>query len=142
MGQLPLNQQLGGSVTYTQMPLQAFMNLRGDFSEDQLFVPCAGIGIATTFYNQEIEGQSDRSGLSDLGYSARLGIALSLNRLDPNAARDAARGPLKKTYAFLEAQQIVTEKDDADLGGLLYLFGLRFEFDQRSDEERVKPATE
>lgn len=142
VGQLPQNQQLGGSVTYTLMPLQAFVNLRGDFSEDQLFVPYAGIGIATTFYKQDVEGQSDRSGRSDLGYSARLGIALSLNRLDPYTAKIAARGALKKTYAFLEAQQVVTEQDDTDLGGLIYLFGLRFEIDQRSDEERIKPAAE
>jgi len=141
-GLLPQNQQLGGSVTYTLMPLQAFVNLRGDFSENQLFVPYAGIGITTALYQQEIEGQSDRTGHSDPGYSVRLGVALSLNRLDPGTASVAARGPLKKTYLFLEAQQFSAEQDGTDLGGLIYMLGLRFEFDQRSDDARVKPAAE
>lgn len=136
-GELPENQLLGGEVTYRVMPAQAFVTLRGDFSEDQLFVPYAGVGIAVAFYEQEIEDQSDRRGYTDPGLAARVGIALSLNRLDPVTVRDAAGGMLKKTYAFLEAQQFSAEHDGDDLGGVLYLLGLRLEFDGRSDAERL-----
>jgi len=142
VGALPDNQQLGGSVTYTLWPIQAFANFRGDFKENQLFVPYGGIGLAIAAYKQEVDGQSDSSGTTDLGFSARLGIALSLNRLDPKAARNAARGALKNTYLFLEAQQFTAEKDGTDLGGLIYMLGLRFEFDHRTDKERTAPPAQ
>lgn len=142
VGQLPQNELLGGSTTYSLMPVQAFVNVRGEFWEDQLFVPYAGVGLAMAFYKQEIDEQSDRDGNTDLGYSARVGVALSFNRLDPETVREAAGSPLKKTYAFVEAQQISAEQDDVDLGGIVYMLGLRFEFDTRRDEERTLPAKE
>ena len=89
-GQLLQNELLGGSTTYKLMPLQAFVNVRGEFWEDQLFVPYAGVGLAMAFYQHKIDGQSDRNGNTDLGYSARLGVALSFNRLDPRTVRAAA----------------------------------------------------
>ena len=142
VGQLPENELLGGATKYLLAPAQAFASVRGDFSENQLFVPYAGIGLAMGFYKQEIDDQSDRDGNTDLGYSTRLGVALSFNRLDPRAARIAARGPLKKTYAFLEAQQFSAEQDGTDLGGLIYMLGLRFEFDYRRDEQRAEPPAQ
>ena len=142
VGQLPRNELLDGSTTYNLMPVQAFVNVRGEFWEDQLFVPYAGAGLAMAFYKQEIDDQSDRDGNTDLGYSVRAGVALSFNRLDPGAVRAAAGSPLKKTYAFLEAQQISAEQDDIDLGGIVYMLGLRFEFDTRPEEARMPPAVE
>lgn len=137
VGLLPENEEPGGSVKYRLMPLQAFANVRGDFKEDQLFVPYAGVGLAMAFYKQEIEDQSDRRGNTDLGYSLRAGVALSFNRLDPTTVAAAKGNRLKKTFGFFEIQQWSAEKDGTDLGGLIYMLGLRFEYDFRSDEERA-----
>jgi hypothetical protein len=92
-------------------------------------VPYAGIGIVSAWYKQKIDQQSDREGRSDIGGSARAGIQLQLTNLDPSAARIRSGNQRLKTYVFLEGQVFSTKVDGIDLGGEVYLLGLRFEFD-------------
>ena len=129
MGALPVNGILGGKVDYTLMPLQIFLNVRYDASPDQLFVPYAGIGIVSAWYKQKIDQQPDREGRSDIGVSTRVGVQLQLTNLDPSVARNKSVSRSFKTYVFLEGQVFSTEVDGVDLGGEIYLLGLRFEYD-------------
>jgi opacity protein-like surface antigen len=128
-GALPVNGILGGQVDYTLMPLQIFLNVRYDSSPDQLFVPYAGIGIVSAWYKQIIDQQPSREGRSDIGGSARVGVQLQLTNLDRSVARNNSSNRRLKTYIFLEGQVFSTEVDGVDLGGEIYLLGLRFEFD-------------
>jgi len=127
VGMFATNGNLGGKVDYTLMPLQIFLNMRYDASPDQLFVPYAGIGIVSAWYQQKIAQQRSRDGRSDIGGSARAGIQLQLTNLDPGANRN--KSSRFKTYFFLEAQMLSTKVDGIDLGGEIYLLGLRFEYD-------------
>jgi len=129
VGLLPNNGQLGGQVRYTLVPAQVFVNFRYDASPRQLFVPYAGIGLVTAWYRQKIDQQDDREGRTDLGGAARAGVQLLLNRLDRRGA-DTVRGDRRlRTWLFAEAQVFSAEIDNIDLGGELFLVGLRFEFD-------------
>jgi len=129
VGALPVNGILGGEVDYTLMPLQLFLNLRYDASPGQLFIPYAGIGIATAWYKQKIDQQSDRQGRSDVGGAARVGVQLQITNSDRNGATYLRGNRRLKSYLFLEGQVFSTEVDDIDLGGKVYLLGLRLEFD-------------
>jgi opacity protein-like surface antigen len=128
-GELPSAGATGGRVEYTLVPLQVFLNLRYDVTPDQLFVPFLGVGLATTWYKQDIDQQGNRDGRSDIGTAVRAGIQLSLNRLDPGGARYVSADKRLKSYIFIEGQYSSTEIDDIELGGNTYLLGLRFEFD-------------
>jgi len=129
VGQLPVNGTVGGDVDYTLMPLQIFLNFRYDASANQLFVPYAGIGIVSAWYKQKIDQQSDRDGRTDIGVSARAGIQLQITNSDRRGATYLHGNRRLQTYIFLEGQVFSTEVDDIDLGGEIYLLGLRFEFD-------------
>ena len=119
----------GGDVDYTLMPFTLFATFRYDQAPDQLFVPYAGLGIASAYYKQEIQSQSDRTGRSDIGISARAGVALSLDRLDPGAGGPMSKaGNQFKSYLFLEGQYFDTEVDSTNIGGTAYLLGIRIEF--------------
>jgi opacity protein-like surface antigen len=128
-GELPNANTTGGRVEYTLVPLQVFLNLRYDETPNQLFVPFVGVGLATTWYKQEIDRQSNRSGRSDIGTAVRAGIQLSLNRLDPGGAKYVSGKKRLRSYMFIEGQHSSTKVDGIDLGGNTYLVGLRFEFD-------------
>lgn len=128
VGVQPGNSQLGGSVRYTLVPAHVFVNFLGKTSDEQLFVPYAGLGLTTAYYKQEVDSQSDRDGRTDLGYNARVGLQLLLNRLDKRTAYRASPNGGFQTYLFLEAQWFSTEVDSVDLGGITYLVGLRFEW--------------
>jgi hypothetical protein len=125
------NNQLGGNVKYALMPAHVFVNLLGRFSETQLLIPYVGAGLTTAYYKQEIESQPDRSGRTDLGYNARVGVQLFLNPLDKSTARRTNADAWFHTYLFLEAQWFTTEVDQQDLGGVAYLVGVRMEFGRR-----------
>ena len=127
-GVQPGNSQPGGTVKYTLVPAHVSVNFLGKWSDEQLFVPYAGGGFTMAYYRQEVESQSDRDGKTDLGYNARIGLQLLLNRLDPRAAQRLSPSGGIQTYFFLEAQWFTTEVDDIDLGGTTYLLGLRFEW--------------
>jgi hypothetical protein len=123
------NNELGGQVKYTLVPAHIFVNFRGEFSEPQILVPYGGFGLTSAYYVQKIESQGDVSGRTDLGYNARFGVELNLNRLDARAAKRGRGRPLTRSYLFVEAQYFSTEVDGIDLGGTAYLLGLRMEFD-------------
>jgi opacity protein-like surface antigen len=129
VGVLPNNGILGGQVDYTLMPLQIFLNIRYDASPGQLFVPYAGIGVVTAWYKQKIDLQPERTGRTDIGASARVGVQLQISNSDRRGATYLHGSRRLQTYLFLEGQIFSTEIDDIDLGGEVYLLGLRFEFD-------------
>jgi len=129
VGVLPNNGILGGQVDYTLMPLQIFLNVRYDAAPGQLFVPYAGIGVVTAWYKQKIDQQPDRTGRTDIGGSARAGVQLQISNADRRGATYLHGNRRLQTYLFLEGQIFSTEIDGIDLGGEIYLLGLRFEFD-------------
>jgi opacity protein-like surface antigen len=129
VGELSNAGTTGGNVEYTLLPLQVFLNLRYDVKPNQLFVPYAGVGIVTAWYKQEIDRQSNRDGRTDIGGSARLGLQLLLNGFDRRGASYVSGEKRLRTYLFVEAQTYSTKIDGIDLGGELYLVGLRLEFD-------------
>ena len=131
VGVLTISGGLGGAVKYTLFPAQIFANFSYDVRREQLFVPYAGISVVSAYYEQEVDQQPSRDGRTDLGYGVRAGLRLSLNRLDPRAAARNRDRPLKNSYLFIEAQSFSTESDGIDLGGEIYQFGFRFEFDNR-----------
>jgi hypothetical protein len=129
VGVQPGNSTVGGKVKYTLIPAHLYVNFLGVFSADPLFVPYIGGGITSAYYNQDIESQSGRSGRTDIGFNARAGVRLALNRFDQHTAARAARDGLINSYLYLEGQYFTTEVDGIDLGGITYLLGLRLEFD-------------
>jgi hypothetical protein len=129
VGVQPANGAKGGQVKYKLMPVHVFVKFRGEFSEPQILVPYGGVGITTAFYKQEIVSQGEVKGRTDLGYNARFGVELNLNRLDARAAKRARDQFLTRSYLYLEAQYFSTEVDGVDLGGIAYMLGLRMEFD-------------
>jgi hypothetical protein len=134
VGLQPGNNTQGGQVKYTLLPMHIFATFRGEFSEEQLFVPYGGLGFTTAYYEQKVESQGTKSGRTDLGYNLRGGLEMNLNRLDGRAA--SRKQPLKRSYLYLEVQYFTTEVDGIDLGGIAYLAGLRMEFKFGSDEPR------
>jgi hypothetical protein len=129
VGVQPANGAKGGQVKYKLMPVHVFVNFRGEFSEPQILVPYGGVGISSAYYIQEIASQGDVKGRTDLGYNARFGVELNLNRLDARAAKRTRDQSLTRSYLYLEAQYFSTEVDGIDLGGIAYMLGLRMEFD-------------
>jgi hypothetical protein len=118
----------GGEVEYTLWPAQAFVKVRGLFRPRQLFVPYIGVGLAAAYYEERIDGQSERTGTSELGAGARVGLELYLNRLDADTHGGYGDGPVKQTYLFLEWQRFSTEQAGAELGGEQWLLGFKFGF--------------
>ncbi len=116
----------GGEVEYSLLPVHVFLTFRGAFKPDQLFVPYIGFGATTALYEQQIELQGDRSGRSDSGSMARLGVQLYLNRLDPDTSGAYGDGVIKQTYLYLEAQRFSTEQSAIELGGDALVLGIRF----------------
>lgn len=129
VGILRENNSPGGKVKYTLVPAHLYVTFHGKFSANPLFIPYIGGGITSAYYKQDIESQSNRSGRTDLGFNARAGVRLELNRFDPHAASQGASIGLINTYLYLEGQYFTIEVDDIDLGGTAYLLGFRFEFD-------------
>lgn len=127
-GLQPGNNELGGGVKYTLVPAHLFVNLLGKTGDEQLFVPYAGAGLTMAYYKQDIETQPKRDGRTDLGYNARVGLQLLLNRLDRRTAYRVSPEGGFQSYLFVEAQWFTTEVDNIDLGGVTYLLGLRFEW--------------
>jgi hypothetical protein len=125
-GQLAGGGAPGGEVSYTLVPASVFVNLRGIFTDEQLLVPYIGAGATAAYYDQDIENQSGRSGTSDLGGSYRAGLGLLLDRLDPRADGGESAW-LQNSYLFVEYQNISTETDNIELGGEVWLIGLRME---------------
>jgi opacity protein-like surface antigen len=134
VGFQPSNMSLGGSVKYKLIPLDLYVNFRGEYSLEQLFVPYAGGGVTTAWYQQDVLSQGEISGRTDLGYNLRAGVQLFLNRLDQRTARRAASGSPTRSYLYVEVKYFSTEVDGVDLGGVAYLLGLRLEYDWGRDK--------
>lgn len=127
-GVQPGNVQLGGAVKYTLVPAHLFVNLLGKTRDGQLFVPYAGAGLTMAYYKQDIASQPNRDGRTDLGYNARAGLQLLLNRLDKRTAYRVSPDGGFVSYLFIEGQWFSAEVDGTDLGGITYLIGLRLEW--------------
>jgi hypothetical protein len=128
VGIQPSSGQLGGKVRYTLVPVHAFVNFMYQRNYNQWLVPYVGAGLSIAYYNQDIDEQPDRDGLTDVGGMIRAGIRLFVNPLDPSTAARASQGLLQRSYLFLEAQYFTAEIDNTDLGGEVYLLGFRMEF--------------
>ncbi len=143
-GLQPGNDEPGGRVRYTLVPAHLFLTLLGKAGDEQLFVPYAGAGLTMAYYKQDIETQPNRDGRTDLGYNARAGLQLLLNRLDRRTAYRVSPEGGFQSYLFVEAQWFTAEVDNTDLGGVTYLLGLRFEWGggKGKDGRRSAAATE
>jgi len=118
----------GGAVDYTLLPAHAFVKVRGLFNPRQLFVPYVGLGLATAYYKEKIDGQAERTGTSELGAGVRVGLEVYLNRLDADTHGGYGGGPVKQSYVYLEWQRFSTKQSGSELGGDELRLGLRLGF--------------
>lgn len=127
-GYLPLNDMLGGNVTYHLYPVHAYVLLRGIFFEDQWVVPYIGGGYSKVWYRQAVENQASSRGNTD-GSHVRGGIQILLDWIDTGgaAAMETDSG-VSNTYLVIEAQRFSAEIDGIELGGDSVMVGLLFEF--------------
>lgn len=128
VGQLPLNNTTGGSVTYELFPAHAYVLVRGIFHENQRFVPYVGGGFTRAFYREKIRNQATRRGDTD-GEHVRAGLQILLDWIDRDGASSLA-GELgvNHTYLTLEVQKFSAEIDGVELGGESTMVGFLFEF--------------
>jgi len=119
-----------GEVDYDLLPLELFGSLRGVITDDQWLIPYIGFGWTRMYYYQKVHGGQEVRGFAD-GYLARLGLEISLNKLDPSAATGMYRDyGVFRTALFVEAEytHAVVGSESIDIGGTAYMGGLRFEF--------------
>lgn len=132
-GLAPLHGFVAGSVTYKLFPVNAFVLVRGVFSEEQWLVPYVGGGLTRIYYKEEIENQSTARGSAD-GIHGRAGLQLLLDRIDRSASNSIYLDyGVFHTYIFLEAEytrvMASTNTDGSvNIGGTSWLAGLLFEF--------------
>ncbi|MGD8810044.1 MAG: outer membrane beta-barrel protein [Gammaproteobacteria bacterium] len=136
VGFLTNSEALGGSVRYQLNPVHVFANFVFQREPDQLVVPYLGIGAAIARYKQEVAQQSDSTGRTDVGYSARVGVRFMLGATRRPLSMSGS--PYQRSFIFLEAQELSFDADTVevagqsaavDLGGLAYSLGFRMEFD-------------
>jgi len=128
-GSLPLNQTIGGDVTFTKIPVNLMLTYRLVFNEDQRWVPYLGAGVGKMYYRQEISNQPEVEGSIDSEHY-KLGLQFLLDGLDQSSAAEAkSRYGLDNTYFFLEYMKITAEQNDAafDLGGKIISIGVLIE---------------
>ena len=88
----------GGAVRYKLFPAHAFVNVRGLFRPEQLFVPYLGVGLSAAYYEERIEQQPERTGVSELGSHVRVGCSsISIGSTATHAAATAARPSSRPT---------------------------------------------
>lgn len=129
-GDLPLNGTRGGEVLYEFAPIQAYVLLRGIFSERQWLVPFVGAGVGQLYYRQHVSNGDDSEGHTSY-HVARAGVQLLLDRLSPNSAANLQSGyGIDNTYLLVDFQRSQAEVDATpwDLGGESWLVGLLFEY--------------
>lgn len=129
-GYAPINQVLAGRVKYELAPINAFVLVRGIFSETQWLVPYAGGGYTKMLYRETVEGQGPSRG-SVNGTHARAGLQLLLDDIDPGAANNMYLDyGVQHTFLFVEVERTsaILDSTSTDLGGISYLGGLLFEF--------------
>lgn len=94
------------------------------------FVPYGGIGLAATWYDQDVQLEPGRDGRSDVGASIHAGVRWFLRQEGSRGA--AARRTdtwFSRTFVFFEAQKSETEIDAIDLGGEAFTIGFRAELE-------------
>jgi hypothetical protein len=112
------------------MPLQVFANFIYQPTARRRFVPYAGVGVASVWYEQDIELQPGRDGRTDVGAAWRAGLRWFVMSEGPRAADSTRRDRIYwRSFVFLEAEGIDAEVDDIDLGGNIYMLGFRMEFE-------------
>lgn len=129
-GLAPVHGTLSGSVTYELYPINAFVVLRGVFSEKQWLVPYLGGGWTRIYYRERVQGQSAAKGSAD-GFLGRAGIQFLLDGIDLDAANSMYLDyGVHHTYFFIEAEKTraLVKSVDVDLGGTVYSGGFLFEF--------------
>jgi hypothetical protein len=132
-GLAPLHGVTAGSVTYKLFPVNAFILVRGVFSEQQWLVPYVGGGWTRMYYKEEVQYQSTARGSAD-GYHGRAGLQLLLDGIDPSASTSMYLDyGVFHTYLFVEGEytRAMADTDNAgsvNLGGTSWLVGLLFEF--------------
>jgi len=128
VGNLPLQQSVGGDVSFTLVPLNVSLLYRLIFHENQLLVPYVGGGWSRVYYRQKT-GDGDKFEGSRDGNHLKVGVQLLLDSFDKNGARNLQRRMgVENTYLFLEALSIETKKDQIDLGGDSVSLGLLMEY--------------
>ena len=132
-GFAPVHGTFAGDVTYELFPVNAFLLLRGVFSEEQWLVPYIGGGWTRMYYREKIEFQGSVKGFAD-GAHGRAGLQFLLDGLDQSAANSFyLEHGVMHTYLFFEAQRTramidTVAGESVNLGGTSYLAGLLFEF--------------
>lgn len=138
-GYAPMHSQATGSaiyaghVNYQLFPVNAYVVLRGIFSENQWVVPYVGGGWTRMYYKEEIDLQPTVRGYTD-GSHVRGGFQFLLDALDAHAAANMLMDyGVFHTYFFVEAQRTramieTVSGESIDLGGTSWLGGLLFEF--------------
>ncbi len=132
-GLAPLHNTTSGVVTYKLFPVNAFVLVRGIFSEKQWVVPYAGGGWTRMYYSEEVEGQGIARGHAN-GRHFRAGLQFLLDGLDADAAGTFFRDfGVYHTYLFLETERTHATVDTVsggsiNLGGKNYMGGLLLEF--------------
>ncbi|HXY53283.1 MAG TPA: MXAN_2562 family outer membrane beta-barrel protein [Nitrospirota bacterium] len=129
----PLHGITAGSVTYELAPVNAFVLVRGVFSEKQLLVPYIGGGWTRIYYKEELQSQSTARGTAD-GYHGRGGLQMLLDRIDQSASTSLYEDiGVFHTYLFVEVEYThamanTNTGGSVNLGGSSWLAGLLFEF--------------
>ena len=126
----PGHSSAAGDVTYSIVPVNLFILLRGVVNEEQWVVPYAGGGFTRLFYQEKIESQDTVNGSVD-GYHVRGGLQFLLNSLDERAANRMFQDyGIHHTYLFGEVEytHAVVRSVSVNLGGTAYMFGFLFEF--------------
>lgn len=128
VGQLPLNNTTGGSVTYNLFPANVYVLVRGVFHENQRFVPYIGGGFTRAFYQEKIRNQTTRRGDTN-GEHVRAGLQILLDWIDPDGASSlGGELGINNTYLILEVKKFSAEVDGIELGGKSATIGFLFEF--------------
>ena len=134
-GYAPIHGVFAGHVAYDLVPVNAFVLLRGVFSEQQWIVPYVGGGWTRMYYKIAEEGQATSRGFAD-GSHMRAGIQFLLDVLDPGAANNMSMYyGIQHSYFFLEAERTRAMVDSAtipaqsiNLGGTSWFYGILLEF--------------
>lgn len=127
-GQLPLNDDVGGNVTYNLFPAHVYVLLRGIFHENQRIVPYVGGGFTRAYYRQKIDNQSSRRGETD-GEHTRAGLQILLDWIDQDGASGLqSETGINNTYLILEVKKFSADVEGIELGGESAMVGLLFEF--------------
>ncbi len=132
-GLAPLHGTTGGSVTYQLFPVDAFILVRGVFSEKQVLVPYVGGGWTRIYYKEEVQYQSTARGFAD-GYHGRAGLQLLLDGIDTSASTNMYLDyGIFHTYFFVETEYSrvmadTTTSGTVNIGGTSWFAGLLFEF--------------